>query len=234
MTKLQKILEELKSPKKHVNAHTIEEYFAFPKEEREQWGFWYKTPIALPCLFEEVSEDGWDEFYRRIRKEYPIQGWVREWLLSLDNPVYAFIFFTKRRLVDFWYKRIVCLFNPRHKTLRKALPRTWMDTCSLIVDLNFAMIVEFYHDEVVDGHVEWNSDSRHKKFYNWLVSAVKYIETEKKDLEKLLDDSYPSKEQRRLPYEEAYKEVNRLEKQIKDSDSKILKEMITFRDFFWT
>lgn len=235
MTKLEKIFKRQDDPNRYVQVHDVKEYFKLPKEQREKFGFWYKKPVALPGLFddEENNISGWGAFSKEIRKEYPVQGWFREWCFDFKNPVYAFCSIKRARLKDKWYE-FKCFFNPKHKVIRKAIPRTWTDVSSLIIGVNFAMIRDFYYNEVVDGIVDWQSDENHKKFFDWLTVSVLYIDAERPKLEKQLENSYPETKDKNLTYEELYSEVIRLEALIKEKDTALLKEMVDKREFFWT
>lgn len=156
----------------------------------------------------------------------------------------------------YFYDFIKPIFKPEHKKLRKSIPRTWTDTVSLIVEVNFAMITEFYEDEYLLGNVDWKGSSKeHGLFEKWLKKTYKYIKEDRVDLMAKLDSAYPpvkpfnemfeetidnnGKKSYRLkndgvPYKTKYKEVLRLEKLINKKDTDILKKMIDNRDYFWT
>ena len=176
-------------------------------------------------------------------------------------------FFEKYNIWDVWdlfpyrfrmyyYDCVKPIFSPQHKKIRAAVPRTWADVTSLIVDVNFAMIKEFYEDEYLAGTVDWeNSSEGHKKFEQWLKEAYAYAAHKRPSLEAERDNSYPPSKPfdkwfkettnekgkkvyemipDEVPYEVRYKDVIRLEKEIADNDTKFLKEMIEYRDYFWT
>lgn len=156
----------------------------------------------------------------------------------------------------YFYDFIKPVFKPEHSKLRKAVPRTWIDTASLIVELNFVMITEFYEDEYLLGHVDWKGSSKeHALFEKWLKKTYKYIKEERVDLMAKLDSAYPPAKSFNemfgeivdnngkksyllkddgIPYQKKYKEVLRLEKLIHKKDTDILKKMIDNRDYFWT
>ena len=155
-----------------------------------------------------------------------------------------------------YYDYIKPIFFPKHKKVRAAVPRTWADITSMIVDVNFAMIKEFYEDEYLQGTVNWEGSSEgHKKFEQWLKEAYAYAVYKRPSLEAEMERSYPphkpfnewfeekTDENGRkvyqmipdeLPYEVRYKDVIRLEKEIEENDTKFLKEMIEYREYFWT
>lgn len=156
----------------------------------------------------------------------------------------------------YYYDHIKPLLCPSNKKIRASIPRTWADITSLIVNVNFAMIKQFYEDEYLLGIVDWAGSSEgHKKFEQWLKDAYTYISHKRPSLEAERDNSYPPTkplnewfEEKidengkkvyqmipdKIPYEIRYKDVIRLEKEIEENDTKILKEMIEYRDFFWT
>lgn len=182
----------------------------------------YTKPFAL-------SLDEWENWHNETKAKYPIQYFFRETV--------SFFFYCKyQRLERAWYK-VKHFFSPKHQDIRRAIPREWADISSLIVDVNFAMILDF-KKEVDQDTVNWASDDEHKKFIRWFSSAVNYINVERKKLLENLDKSYPPfplpKEMSKLSYDELYGEVNRIDKEIDDKDTAILKQMIDYRHFFWT
>ena len=156
----------------------------------------------------------------------------------------------------YYYDYVRPVFFPQHKKVRAAIPRTWADITSMIVDVNFAMIKEFYEDEYLNGVVDWEGSSEgHKQFEQWLKEAYTYVAYKRPSLEAERDNSYPpskpfnewfeektDEKGRRVlqmkddgvPYEVKYKDVIRLEKEIAETDTKFLKEMIEYREYFWT
>jgi hypothetical protein len=112
-----------------------------------------------------------------------------------------------------------------------------MDLDYVLIEVNFEIIKSFYEDEYKDGIVDWNSDSRHKKFAKWLESAYFYITKEKPKLEKKIEKSYPDSSNIKLnkkTYKELYGKVDDLEKEIFDKDTKIINELLKNRQFLWT
>jgi hypothetical protein len=154
-----------------------------------------------------------------------------------------------------YWDKIRPIFKPQNKRLRKFIPRTWRDTSHFIVQLNFEMIKIFYEEEYMADIVDWDSDDPHRKFARWLEHTYFYITKARPQLEIDLDNAYPPTKPIEdmferipqedgttrmylkddgIPYEVKYKEVNRIEKLIDDTDTKILKEFIDYKDFFWT
>jgi len=191
-------------------------------ESKPKFGFWYQYPEAR-------SLDGWEEWHQEIAKKHPIQYFVRETCSSFR---YGF----NRTISDVKYF-IKAIFKPCHADIRKAIPREWYDICSLVIDVNFAMIVSF-KKEAEQSHVDWNGAENHQKFKAWLDAAHKWITVEKPKLEKEMEEAYPPyplpPEMKSLKYPELYGKVNEIAKIIEDTDTKILKEMVDYREYMWT
>ncbi len=219
--------------KKNIRVETVKEYFDFPKSETTKWGFWYLRPRALPWERFSENEEGWEAFSRQIRKEYPIQGFFREYVWSYDNPVFSFISLRRMKLKDLWDKT-KCFFKPHHKKVRKALPKTWSDTTSLLINVNLAMIEDF-HEEAENSHIDWQYNEGHKTFYKELKQANKYIKIIRPKLEKRIKSGYDfAAKNRDLPYEQQYFKVNYIEKLIKAFDEKYIIWAVKNKDYFWT
>ncbi len=155
----------------------------------------------------------------------------------------------------YYYDCIKPFFIPRNKRIRKAVPRQYRDISSLIVDINFEFIKAFYEDEYKAGIVDWDATEHHKEFARWLELSYKWITQRRPQLEKDLENAYPTSKpfdemfeaktdhngkkifelkDDGIPYEVKYKEVNRIEEVIKTKDTKLLIELINRREYFWT
>lgn len=187
-----------------------------------KYGFWYKNPRSLTL-------DGWTEWRTNVKKNHPIQYFVREFAND-----------TRYTLLG-WYRKVKNgvrrVFNPQHQDLRKAIPRSWSDISDLIVDVNFAMILSF-KKEADESHVDWDGTEKHREFKNWLDSAAHWITVGRPNCQVQSDALQPLHPlddlQKGKTYEELYGEMNKMEKLMEDTDSKILKEMIEYRGYFWT
>lgn len=179
---------------------------------------------------------------------------VRKYLFEKFG-IYDFLDLFPYRYRMYYYDVILPIFKPRHQRIRKAIPKTWCDISSLIVNVNFEFIKSFYEDEYKNGDIDWSSDKKHKNFENWLIKAYRYITVERPILEQRLEGSYPPSKPLTemfkpitdekgkkwfemindgIPYEVKYKNVIALEKEISQKDTKILTELIKNREFFWT
>lgn len=219
----------------YVSVRTVSDYFNLPKEKRTKWGVYLK-PYALPISFFDETKEGWTEWSNQIRKEFPIQGWFREWFLSWDNPLYAFVRRIQMRLNDIKYA-IKNTFDPGGKRYRKVWPRhKWMDIVEVLRESNFALILDFWYDEVQANTVNWEVDDQRIEFYNWLSKSVFWIEKARKQAEEnyYSELSIASDKRGDLSYEERYGKTNELEKFIQDTDNRILTELMQYREYFWT
>jgi hypothetical protein len=154
-----------------------------------------------------------------------------------------------------YYDKIRPIFRPQNKRIRKSIPRTWTDISHLMVDVNFEMIKSFYEDEYKADIVDWEATEHHSDFAKWLEVAYTYITKERPQLQKDLEAAYPpsklfddmfkptTDENGRkmfemiddgIPYDVKYKEVNRIEELIEDTDTKIITEFVKRRNYFWT
>jgi hypothetical protein len=189
---------------------------------------WYKKPRSLEWNPRDDTV-GWSAWEKQTKKDYPIQYFFRE-----DVRLYFSIMW--RRIEDFKYK-IQCFFFPKHQEIRKAIPRTWADISSLVVDVNFAMILSF-KKEADESFVNWDGTPQHRQFKNWLDSSAHWITVGKPNCESQANTLHPSHPltdlQKSKSYEELYGELNKMEKLISETDSNILKQMIDYREYMWT
>ena len=222
----------MKNTRLHVQS--VHEYFSLPKEDREIYGF-YRVPFSLSWSIYDDT-DGWDAFYKKIAKEYPIQYFFRVWLFSFSNPLYTLI----KRGFCWPYTNLKAsihnFLNPCCPRWRNTLPRhRYSDITNLIVDSNFNLILDFYYEDKQTGHVDWQADDDHSKFYNTLTEYVKWIECTQKELE---NKSYEelmkaTKQLKTASYSEKYNVYDALEKEIEDKKTEILKWMVESREYFW-
>jgi hypothetical protein len=141
---------------------------------------------------------------------------------------------------EFYRKHIEIIWRPQHIRIRKAIPKHWMDLDWVLVNVNFEIIKSFYEDEFLSGWVDWEADKNHRKFGKWISKSYNYIVKERPELQKAVEDAYPEtkgftvKKMDKLTYNELYGEVDRLEKLIHDTDTKIITDLVKYRDFLWT
>lgn len=222
------MLKKLPKKTKYVNVRTCEDYFNLPRSERTLWGFWYLKPYALPWerLKSSKNEKGWDYFNKKIKQQFPVQYFFRE-VLSGEISSFKYSFYMNYIFpLKSWFKNY-------HKEIRAQVPRSeWKDISTLIEDVNFQIIVNFYK-ESQNGHTDWEYEGT-KDFYQWLVEAHKIITEEFPKYEEKLDELLSIAIKSELSYEKSFSEHNRLEEEFDNLKTKILKEMVERRNFFWT
>jgi hypothetical protein len=213
----------------YVHVNSVDEYFDLPKEKREKRGI-YLLPLSLPCNLNKGPENlfsAYDEWSERIRKAYPIQGYIRAYLFDYDNLIYGSV------MKAYWgaetaYYNVKRFFFPCAPRFRKAWPRhQYKDICDAIVDCNLALLLDFWEKEIVDGHVDWESDEKHKEFYDKLQKAMTWAKYDRHCTENEIEKAYD------MP-SDSYTEVIRLESYIRDKDTEVLLFMVENRNFFWT
>jgi hypothetical protein len=187
-------------------------------------GILYSVP-----LYETM--EGWDIWRDKVKKEHPIQYFVRDKLESIE---YGFM----RRYRSFRYLLRTTLF-PENKLIRDSIPVRDQDICSTIIKMNFAAILQF-KEEADNSHVDWEARQCDKEFKEWLDRAVAWINEGKSKLEDEAVKAHPSinfSDILKLDPANAqnlYKEVYRIEELIKQTDEAILVQLIKYRDYFWT
>jgi hypothetical protein len=186
--------------------------------------------ILYSVPYSETME-GWDIWRDKVKKEHPIQYFIRD---SIESIEYGLM----RR-----YRRLCYLtrttFFPENKRIRAAIPVRGHDTCSTIINMNFAAILQF-KEEADNSYVEWDARDCDKEFKDWLDSAVVWINEGKVKLEAELMEAYPSVNFRDIfksdpaVIQDLYKEVYRIEALIKETDENILVQLMKYREHFWT
>jgi len=221
---------------KDCSVSTVKEYIELPKVLRESKHGLYLVPVALAFNFSSrVSE--WDLFYNLVKKEYPIQWFFRRWVFSLDNPVYKVHNILKHHYLNNKYA-VKRFFKPLFPRWRKSCSRhCYTDIKELVVASNFALILDFWHEEISKDIVNWNADETHKTFYKELKSAVKYIEEGRQKLQDKADkelEKASNIKKKNLSYQERYGKYNAAEQLMEDQDTHILSWFIKNRCYFWT
>jgi hypothetical protein len=182
----------------------------------------YDTPYSL-------SFDGWESWKKETKEKYPFQYWLRE-------DVYYWFYGFKWKWDDLVYK-VKCFFKPKHQEIRKAIPKTWSDISDLIVDVNFAMILSF-KKEANQSCVNWDGTEKHRQFKNWLDSSAHWITVGKPNCEAQANALCPPcplpEDSKGKSYTQLYGEMNKVNLLIAETDTNILKQMIDYREYFWT
>jgi hypothetical protein len=175
--------------------------------------------------------EGWDAWRNKVKKEHPIQYFIREKIEDIEDDVISKYYRIK------YYVRT--LLFPENKRIRDSIPVRGHDIASIIEKMNFATILQF-KEEADKSYVDWDANEGHKEFKAWLGRSVIWLTEGKANLEKELDRAYPTVSLMRTgeitleKYNDMYKEVHRLEGLIKQTDENILVQMMKYREYFWT
>ena len=169
---------------------------------------------------------------------------------------------------DLKYK-IEAFFNPRQKWLTKTIPNTWCDKVTLVPHLLFSCLTHYVEDEKgLQDHIDWTEDLEKGYISQEYVDSVKstdkelrevynYIKTERPELEKQHQNSYPTRRSTGvddlfvetedgnitmrscedlygMPYKEAYAETHRLEALIEEKDMWAMQTIVKHYQKMWT
>jgi hypothetical protein len=135
-------------------------------------------------------------------------------------------------------------FKPNLPRTHKAFPRyKWHEVDDAIEKIGFAIILDFWFEQVVNGCVSWDTSSELKNCYKWMESAVFYIQTTRPQLQKQLDNaiteavkdfSLTKPLKKNTKSEKALKLSNKLEAKIDKLDTHHLYSLVRYRGYMWT
>jgi len=140
---------------------------------------------------------------------------------------------------DLKYK-ISCLFKHRNPWVNKAIAREWRDLDHIYEEILFAGIINYVEGEECFKKNTWINPEeiiykrQIEKIYHW-------AKTGRYDLQKQINNAYPSFDDnfslsaiKAKTYNELYGEVNRLEKILRDTNTKHLVWLVKNRGILWT
>jgi hypothetical protein len=212
---------------------SLQDYLDTPYSKKTIWYIFYRdhhTQLDGQDFLTSMgskktkAEDELIDTHKKFR--WPVQYFLRE---TLGLKFFRF------RLKDFWYNQVSARLRPRQKWLTDQIPKTWADKVWLIPNVNFYMVIDFVEGEKCFDQTDYDASGEEGvRFAKELKECYKYVKTERASLEELLSESYPDRDTMTGDYSVDYKEVNRLEKLITETDTKWLVWIVTNRDFFWT
>jgi hypothetical protein len=216
-------MEENNPFTKYIYVGSAQEYINLPRGQRTFMYLWYHHAIIRDghrILGRKSERDAVETF---LKYKFPVQYWLRE------NA-----FTVKVKISMLWDK--LCYFvRPRQRWLTKQIPNEWNDKVTLIRDLNFAMIVHFIEDEKCFENTDYdNSSEGHAEFAKELRECYDYIKNERPKLDNLYWNSFPDENAYTGDYNVDYADINRIEKEMEDKDTKWLTWIITNRGYLWT
>lgn len=245
---------KFKEPKLTLKDHsisTIKQYKALPKKEREKFGLYlapYAMELNLEDFLDKESGGGWNAFYRYVKKEYPVQYFVREILIDgTRSKIEKFLgHYGETRFSKFKAR----FFNDRQKWLRKTIPYTWCDKPELLREICFAFVVDFIEREKCFEVTAWDDDinddeawgesmpmnirqeyiDRKRPTKEFLEFAYNYITKERKELDSQIKNLYKED----LNRKERFKQVTEIENQIDKKDQEVIEGVAKHRMELWT
>ena len=209
---------------KSAKAVNVKEYKKLPKSEREDFGFWYRTP--------ELYELGGERFEDYWKKHYPIQFRLREGIENLLISISVF----KDKLIENTWTRIF----PKNAWARKVVPYTYSDKPELIQDFLFASIIDFVENEPIDM-TDWQSDKKRAEIYRSIENLYKFakytLPARRKRLDELMSELYDEESLMKFvdkSDDPKYEELSALEKQNEKEIQQNLLEIVKIRQHLWT
>jgi hypothetical protein len=156
-------------------------------------------------------------------------------LCDIYKKIKKHFYSLRYRVREFWYSKLNPILNPQNSRYRAVIPKTWLDVDCLMENVNFEFIKGFYEDEFLQSAVDWNYNEKHKKFALWLKKSYKYLTVKRPELELKIENSYPKELPELLSTrKKIYSKIEKLEKELFDRDTQLLKEFVEYRKFFWT
>ena len=146
------------------------------------------------------------------------------------------------------YREVYSIFFPQHKSLRKAIPRKWMDLDGIVDDFLDAVIISFVEEEKGLDQIEMIESSERKsteelindwgsvKLYNdyrnahlenfkKLSEIYTWVKSGRAIAKKVLDDADQKRD---------YLVSEKIEKEIYDKNTEYYGELIRLRGYLWT
>lgn len=254
MSKLSKYLASFESDN-YIKVDSLEDYKNLPIEKRTKKFFfinWYKRPYSLPIedaseLFGE-SDQGWSGFEKFVKKQFPVQYFLRESLRRFGWDIQKYLGFWKAQ--DFYYNYIKTIWNPCNNNGRKVFKRQYQDLGQNLIAVNFAIVRDLveqkseyngienlYADYLANPEFSENEqlieiDQKWHNFRQQLFNCYKYITTKRPILLQNIEDSYPELGAKGS-YEELYGKLNNAETELEKQDSFWLNWIVSNRNFFW-
>jgi hypothetical protein len=147
-----------------------------------------------------------------------------------------------------FYWSICYTLNPRHKSIRKAVPKEWRDLDGIVEDVLSAVIISFVEEENGLDQIQMIIDSMHKddeylikewgsvdNFWNYYESRYKdyirlssiysWVKSGRKAMQNYLDS---------IEGTNNWQEYGKVEQDIYDRDSEYLAHLVRLRKYLWT
>jgi hypothetical protein len=146
---------------------------------------------------------------------------------------------------SFWYKHVECRIFPKQAWLTRSIPLVWQDKINLIPTVLYAMVIHFVEEEKCFEVTDWagsgigEEEKQLKEIYDWVKlgrPAKEYaIKCEYDKIPMNSDEDVISWINRKDEIRErAYKEIDRLEKEMDEWDTRCLTWLVVNRGHLWT
>jgi len=162
--------------------------------------------------------------------------------LNWWEEVYWSIFRVKDKA--YWY--VYYTFNPQHKSIRKAIPKAWIDLDGIVENVLSAIIISFVEEEKGLDQIQmimkslhkddeynknewgsvdlfWEYYNAHYKNYLRLQEIYKWVKTGKKEMQNYLES-----------IDNNWQEYSKVEQDIHERDSEYLADLVKLRKYLWT
>lgn len=132
------------------------------------------------------------------------------------------------------FKFLFCCKFPRLKKVYKHL--SYRDLENKIAELNFAIILDFWYQQIKESDWDWTELEDRKNFYKWIKNTVEYIENERplllNKIKLSLDEASSHKEVSKDTIK-LYREYRELNIELQEKDNSIITELLKYRNYFW-
>lgn len=184
------------------------------------WPFkWYVPPTTL-----EWGE--WEKEEAFFKKNYPVQYFFRE------TVVCWFSRYISHKYTDIKYNIKGWIKNPRKEMRDNLFPIRLNDLTDTIVNFHLEAVIEMVDREKCFEIADYNFTEEHKEFANSLKECHYYAKVTRPALLDKIDKAYDNLPENES-YEVTYKEINKIESEIEEYDTKVCEWVIKNRKHFW-
>jgi hypothetical protein len=131
--------------KPSIDVSNVDLYFILSKEHRTKKSkyfpfiHWYLHPRALPI----DENNNWDTFYKRIRKEFPIQWFIREYIPDCLSDIQY------KLILSPWYK-VAEIFGDSNRELKKSISRKYQTPIEISESVAFYYFVRYVLKQIIE------------------------------------------------------------------------------------
>lgn len=144
----------------------------------------------------------------------------------------------KYTLSQVYYYHIQPIFKDSNKRVRKAIPRIYIETDELIIEVSFAIIKEFYEKQYLNSDIDWTCPNSTLETAEWLELSYDYITNRRDAFIQYIDSLWeamhfiPDRENNDA-FAAAYDRLEKLEALLNKADTLVLEGLIKYRGELW-